>query len=172
INKSTFTNNDFQDSLIIEINNRWQKIFNPVYLITWFLHPYHHGEGLNPTWLLYIQEAAYGLFCIFYPDYNQDKFIDEWLNYSNHEAQKLNEIESNILDNDDYIDSSDDYIDSSDDYIDGNDDVDEFIVNLNQISEKLIDDIHVLDLDSEETIPALMDIFDSKIVERSLNVYI
>ncbi|CAG8824695.1 6853_t:CDS:2, partial [Racocetra persica] len=218
INKSTFTNNDFQDSLIIEIDNRWQKIFNPVYLITWFLHPYHHGEGLNPTWLLYIQEAAYGLFCTFYPDYNQDKFIDEWLNYSNHEgpfsassiknpsftrfplrywrtmlnvapnlsefacrllsippnsatservwsllgnihterrnrlspiraakmaqvswyinltskqnekkAQKLNEIESNILDNDDYIDSSDDYIDSSDDYIDGNDDVDEFI---------------------------------------------
>ncbi|CAG8825544.1 20393_t:CDS:2, partial [Racocetra persica] len=200
INKSLFTNNDFQNSLIIEIDNRWQKIFNPVYLITWFLHPYHHGEGLNPAWLLYIQEAAYGLFCTFYPDYNQDKFIDEWLYYSNHEvlqdfplrywhtmlnvapnlsefachlllippnsatservwslldnihterrnrlspiraakmaqvswyinliskqnekkSQKLNEIESNILDNDDYIDSSDDYID-------GNDDVDEFI---------------------------------------------
>jgi hypothetical protein len=77
---------DFRDSLIIEIDNRWEKIYHPVYLITWFLHPYHHGEGLNKMWLLYIQEAAYGLFCTFYPDHNQDQFIEEWLNYSNHEG--------------------------------------------------------------------------------------
>ncbi|CAG8661436.1 20411_t:CDS:1, partial [Racocetra persica] len=70
----------------------------------------------------------------------------------------LNEIKSNILDNDDYIDSSDD--------------IDEFIVNLNPISEKLIDDIHVFDVNSEEIIPALKNIFDSKAVEKSLNFYI
>ncbi|CAG8463171.1 12130_t:CDS:2 [Cetraspora pellucida] len=253
INKSSLTNNDFKDSLIIEIDNRWQKIFNPVFLITWFLYPYHHGEGLNLTWHLYVQEAAYGLFCTFYPDHNQDQFIDEWLNYSNQEgpfsassvknpsftkfplrywhtmlnatpnlsefacrhlsippnsatservwsllgnihmerrnrlspvrAAKMaqiswyisqkskqnekksqpsektsNEIESNISDDDNYIDSSDD--------------IDEFMVNLNQISEKLIDDIHVLDVNNEEIIPALKDVFDYKAVEKTLNFYI
>ncbi|CAG8638721.1 10968_t:CDS:2, partial [Dentiscutata heterogama] len=86
VDKSSFTNNNFKNSLIIEIDNRWQKIYNPVFLITWFLHPYHHGKGLNSTWLLYIQEAAYGLFCTFYPDRNQDQFIDEWLNYANQEG--------------------------------------------------------------------------------------
>ncbi|CAG8581991.1 15241_t:CDS:10 [Cetraspora pellucida] len=218
INKSSLTNNDFKDSLIIEIDNRWQKIFNPVFLITWFLHPFHHSKGLNLTWHLYVQEAAYGLFCTFYPDRNQDQFIDEWLNYSNQEgpfsassvknpsftkfplrywrtmlnaapnlsefacrllsippnsatservwsllgnihterrnrlspvrAAKMAQISCNISDDDNYIDSSDD--------------IDEFMVNLNQISEKLIDDIHVLDVNNEEIIPALKDVFDSK----------
>ncbi|CAG8486868.1 6545_t:CDS:10, partial [Scutellospora calospora] len=66
-----------------------------------------------------------------------------------------NDIESNISDTDD------------DDYINSSDDIDEFMVNLNQISEKLIDDIYVLDVNSEETIPTLIDIFDSKAVEKS-----
>ncbi|CAG8481654.1 6978_t:CDS:1, partial [Scutellospora calospora] len=52
------------------------------------------------------------------------------------------------------------------------DDIDKFMVNLNQISEKLIDYIYVLDVNSEETIPALIDIFDSKTVEKSLNFFI
>ncbi|CAG8789285.1 21847_t:CDS:2, partial [Racocetra persica] len=65
---------------------------------------------------------------------------------------------SNILDNDDYIDNSDD--------------IDEFMVNLNQISEKIINDIHVLDVNSEKIIPALKDVFDSKAVKKSLNFYI
>ncbi|CAG8752868.1 4298_t:CDS:1, partial [Dentiscutata heterogama] len=70
--------------------------------------------------------------------------------------KKINEIEGNI---------------SDDDYNDCSDNIDEFMVNLNQMSEKLIDDIHVLDINSGETIPALIDIFDFNAVEKSLNFY-
>ncbi|CAG8726842.1 10986_t:CDS:2, partial [Cetraspora pellucida] len=99
INKSslTITNNDFQDFLINEIDNCWEKIFNSIYLITWFLYLYYHEEGLNPTWHLYIQETAYSLFCTFYPNYDQNKFIDELLSYSNQEAPNLSEFVCHLL---------------------------------------------------------------------------
>ncbi|CAG8529771.1 7021_t:CDS:2 [Cetraspora pellucida] len=75
------------DSMFLTLSDDgWTNISKNIYLITWFLHPYHHDERLNPTWSLYIQEKAYGLFCSLYPDYNQDKFIDEWLNYANQEG--------------------------------------------------------------------------------------
>ncbi|CAG8509983.1 11750_t:CDS:2, partial [Scutellospora calospora] len=242
INKSSLINDDdFQDFLIMEIDNRWEKIFNPIYLITWFLHPYHHGEGLNPTWHLYIQETAYGLFCIFYPNYDQNKFIDEWLNYSNQEgpfsalsvknpsftrlplrywrtmhyvAPNLSEFACRLLSIPPnsatservwsllgnihterrnrlsppraakmaqiswYMNqtskkktekSSNDKMEDSISDDDNDRSVDEFMVNLNQISETLIDDIHVFDTNCEETIPKLVDVFDSKIVKKSLN---
>jgi hypothetical protein len=77
-----------------EIDSRWKKIYNPVFLITWFLHPYHHGEGINPEKLLQIQEEAYSLFCILYPDKDNAAFVDEWLDYQNKEgpfkAESLN----------------------------------------------------------------------------------
>ncbi|CAG8499820.1 12692_t:CDS:2 [Cetraspora pellucida] len=218
-----------------------EKIFNPIYLITWFLHPYHHREELNPTWHLYIQETAYGLFCIFYPNYDQNKFIDEWLNYSNQEgpfsalsvknpsftrlplrywhimhyvAPNLSEFACRLLSIPPnsatseqvwsllgnihterrnrlsppraakmaqiswYMNqtskkktkkSSNDKMEDSISDDDNDHSVDEFMVNLNQISETLIDDIHVFDTNCEETIPKLVDVFDSKIVKKSLN---
>ncbi|CAG8774757.1 7781_t:CDS:1, partial [Racocetra fulgida] len=61
-------------------------------------------------------------------------------------SEKSNNIENNTL------------------YDDNNcSDVDEFMVNLNQISKNLIDDIHVFNTNCDETIPKLIDIFDSKI---------
>ena len=77
-----------------EIDNRWKKIYNPVFLITWFLHPYHHEKEINPSKLLQIQEDAYSLFCKLYPDKNNNAFVDEWLDYQNKEgpfkAESLN----------------------------------------------------------------------------------
>src|SRR5581483_3366058 len=58
------------------------------------LHPCHREEGLNPAKLLQIQETAYSLFCLLYPDKDNDAFVDEWLNYQNREgpfqAESLN----------------------------------------------------------------------------------
>ncbi|CAG8539179.1 9960_t:CDS:2, partial [Dentiscutata heterogama] len=122
--RSPFTNNDFQNSLILEINNR-----------------------LNPSWLLYIQENAYSLFCTFYPDHDQDKFIDEWLNYANQEVPNLSEFAYRLLS----------------------------IPPNSATSERvwsLLDDIHMFDVNNEEKIPILTDIFDSKSVEKSLNFYV
>ncbi|CAG8775254.1 16730_t:CDS:2, partial [Racocetra persica] len=187
--ESSIEPNDNEEVELEELIMQYQNLKNP--------ENSKLTTRLNPTWLLYIQETAYGLFCTFYPDYNQDIFIDEWLNYSNHEglfsassiknpsftrfslrywctilnvAPNLSNIHTEHRNRLSPIQAAKmAQVSCSDDYIDGNNDVDEFIVNLNQISEKLIDKIHVLDLNSEETIPALMDIFDSKIVERSLN---
>ena len=50
------------------------------------MHPYHHGEGINLAKLLQIQEEAYSLFCILYPDKDNAAFVDEWLNYQNKEG--------------------------------------------------------------------------------------
>ncbi|CAG8513028.1 550_t:CDS:2, partial [Cetraspora pellucida] len=199
INKSSLINDDdFQDFLIMEIDN----------------------QGLNPTWHLYIQETAYGLFCIFYPNYDQNKFIDEWLNYSNQEdpfsalsvknpsftrlplrywhtmhyvAPNLSEFACHLLSIPPNSATSERVWSLlgnihtecrnrlsppraakiaqisciSDD--DNDHSVDEFMVNLNQISKTLIDDIHVFDTNCEEMIPKLVDVFDSKIVKKSLN---
>lgn len=86
VNKLPSSENEFKILMANEIDNRWKKIYNPVFLITWFLHPYHHGKGINPSKLLQIQEDAYSLFCILYPDKNNNAFVDEWLDYQNQEG--------------------------------------------------------------------------------------
>jgi hypothetical protein len=86
INKLPSSEEEFKNLIANEIDNRWKKIYNPIFLITWFLHPYHHGEGINPEKLLQIQEDAYTLFCTLYPDKNNNDFVDEWLNYQNKEG--------------------------------------------------------------------------------------
>ncbi|CAG8541277.1 20049_t:CDS:2 [Cetraspora pellucida] len=83
------------------------------------------------------------------------------LNVTPNLSEFVTSEQDNILDNEDYIDNGD-----------NGDNADEFIENLNQISKNLIDDIHVFDTDNKETIPMLIDIFDSKTVEKSLNLYI
>ncbi|CAG8470903.1 10607_t:CDS:2 [Cetraspora pellucida] len=130
--KNSFTNNDFQNLLILEIDNHWEKI------------------------------------------YNLDKFIDEWLNYASQKGQfSASSIQSpsftrfplrywhTML------------------HITPN--LSEFACHLLSIppnsatSERvwsLLDDIHMYDLNNEETIPTPKDIFDSKSVEKSLNFYI
>jgi hypothetical protein len=94
IEKLPFSENEFKTLMVNEIDNRWKKIYNPIFLITWFLHPCHREEGINPTKLLYIQETAYSLFCKLYPDRNSNAFVDEWLDYQNREgpfqAESLN----------------------------------------------------------------------------------
>ncbi|CAJ0823757.1 7873_t:CDS:2 [Entrophospora sp. SA101] len=32
-----------------EIEKRWKKIYDPIFLVTWYLHPFHHGNGINPS---------------------------------------------------------------------------------------------------------------------------
>ncbi|CAI2191804.1 20678_t:CDS:2, partial [Funneliformis geosporum] len=131
----------------------------------------HEICGLNPIWLLYIQEAAYGLFCTIYPNYNQDGFIDEWLNYSNQEAPNLSEFAYRFLSIPPNSATSEwqnqevsqtlyetkNNICNEDDYINDSDDIDDFMNSLNQMSEKLIGDIQLFtDINSEETIPTLI----------------
>src|SRR5947207_11668535 len=67
IDKLPFSENEFKMLMANEIDNRWKKIYNPIFLITWFLHPCHREEGLNPEKLLQIQEMAYSSFCTLYP---------------------------------------------------------------------------------------------------------
>ncbi|CAG8741791.1 4119_t:CDS:2, partial [Dentiscutata heterogama] len=76
---------DFKDLMLDEIDNRWEKIYNPIFVITWFLHPHYHGKGIREERLLQLQEDAYSLFCLLYPDKDNDAFIDEWLMYQNYE---------------------------------------------------------------------------------------
>ncbi|CAJ0753784.1 21275_t:CDS:2, partial [Entrophospora sp. SA101] len=64
-----------------EIEKRWKKIYDPIFLVTWYLHPFHHGNGINPVHTLRIQEFAYNLFCSLYSDLDGNQFIDEWHNY-------------------------------------------------------------------------------------------
>jgi hypothetical protein len=64
-----------------EIEKRWKKIYDPIFLVTWYLHPFHHGDGINPIHTLRIQEFAYNLFCSLYPELDDDQFVDEWHNY-------------------------------------------------------------------------------------------
>jgi hypothetical protein len=86
INKLPSSKREFKTLMANEIDNRWKKIYNPIFLITWFLHPYHHCEGINSEKLLQIQEDAYTLFCMFYPDKDNNVFVNEWLNYQNKES--------------------------------------------------------------------------------------
>ena len=81
INKLPSNEREFKTLMINEIDNRWKKIYNPIFLIIWFLHPYHQGKGIKLTKLLQIQEDVYSLFCILYPDKDNNAFIDEWLDY-------------------------------------------------------------------------------------------
>src|ERR1044071_7173626 len=103
INKLPSNEREFKTLMINEIDNRWKKIYNPIFLIIWFLHPYHQGKGIKLTKLLQIQEDAYSLFCILYPDKDNNAFIDEWLDYQNKEgifkAESLNssKITKNLL---------------------------------------------------------------------------
>lgn len=94
INKLPSNESEFKTLMISEIDNRWKKIYNPIFIITWFLHPYHQGKGIKLIKLLQIQEDAYSLFCILYPDKDNNAFIDEWLDYQNKEgifkAESLN----------------------------------------------------------------------------------
>ncbi|CAJ0760922.1 8248_t:CDS:2, partial [Entrophospora sp. SA101] len=60
-----------------EIEKRWKKIYDPIFLVTWYLHPFHHGNGINPVHTLRIQEFAYNLFCSLYSDLDGNQFIDE-----------------------------------------------------------------------------------------------
>ncbi|CAG8758661.1 17699_t:CDS:2, partial [Racocetra fulgida] len=53
---------DFKDLMLDEIDNRWKKIYNPIFVITWFLHPYYYGKGIREERLLQLQEDAYSLF--------------------------------------------------------------------------------------------------------------
>ncbi|CAG8701368.1 13170_t:CDS:2, partial [Funneliformis mosseae] len=87
INKLPSNEREFKTLMINEIDNQWKKIYNPIFLITWFLHPYHQGKGIKLTKLLQIQENAYSLFCILYPDKDNNAFIDKWLDYQNKEAE-------------------------------------------------------------------------------------
>ena len=58
------------------------------------MHPYHQRKGIKLTKLIQIQKDAYFLFCILYPDKDNNAFINEWLDYQNKEgifkAESLN----------------------------------------------------------------------------------
>ena len=54
IEKLPSSESEFKTLMANEIDNRWEKIYSPIFLITWFLHPYHREEGINPAKLLYI----------------------------------------------------------------------------------------------------------------------
>jgi hypothetical protein len=94
VNKLPSSENEFKVLMANEIDDRWKKIYNPVFVITWFLHPQYHGKGINPSKLLRIQENAYSLFCVLYPDKDHNAFVEEWLDYQNREgifqAESLN----------------------------------------------------------------------------------
>ena len=94
VNKLPSSENEFKILMANEIDDQWKKIYNPVFLITWILHSYHHEKEINLSKLLQIQEAAYSLFCILYPDKDNNAFVDEWLDYQNQEgifqAESLN----------------------------------------------------------------------------------
>ncbi|CAG8529781.1 24039_t:CDS:2, partial [Racocetra persica] len=76
---------DFKSLMLSEIDNRWAKIYDSTFLITWFLHPYYRGKGIREEKFLQIQEDAYSLFCLLYPEKDHDTFVDEWLMYQNYE---------------------------------------------------------------------------------------
>ncbi|CAI2198721.1 7650_t:CDS:1, partial [Funneliformis geosporum] len=74
-------------------------------------------------------------------------------------SQTLYEMENNIYNENDYINDSNN--------------IDDYMNSLNQMSEKFIDDIQLFtDINSEETILTLIDVFDSKIVKKSLKSYV
>src|SRR6266498_6153689 len=98
INRLPSNEREFKTLMINEIDNRWKKIYNPIFLITWFLHLYHYEKGVNLAKLLQIQEDAYSLFCILYPDKDNNAFVDEWLDYQNREGPfKAESLDSLIL---------------------------------------------------------------------------
>src|SRR6266498_3505502 len=74
VNRLPSDEREFKTLMINEIDNWWKKIYNSIFLITWFLHPYHHGKGVNLAKLLQIQEDAYSLFCILYLDKDNNAF--------------------------------------------------------------------------------------------------
>src|SRR3954454_10819999 len=53
-------------------------------------------KGINSSKSLQIQEDTYFLFCILYPDKDNNAFVDEWLDYQNREgffqAESLNSL--------------------------------------------------------------------------------
>ena len=66
-----------------KLNNRWQKIYDPAFIVSWTLHPSN-----DPNYLMYgvaldIQEMAYQLFKKLYPHYNINAFLEGWLAYRN-----------------------------------------------------------------------------------------
>ncbi|CAG8810540.1 12590_t:CDS:2, partial [Cetraspora pellucida] len=73
---------------IINTNEFWLKLelFYKLLKLYDYVIKILETEKTTLGQLLYIQEAAYSLFCTFYPDRNQDQFIDEWLNYTNQEG--------------------------------------------------------------------------------------
>ena len=77
INRLPSSEKEFKILMVNKIDNRWKKIYSPIFLITWFLHPHHHGKGINSAKLLQIQEDAYSLFCKLYPDKDNDAFVEE-----------------------------------------------------------------------------------------------
>ena len=59
-----------------KLNNRWQKIYDPAFIVSWTLHPSN-----DPNYLMYgvaldIQEMAYQLFKKLYPHYNINAFLE------------------------------------------------------------------------------------------------
>ena len=66
-----------------KLNNRWQKIYDPAFIVSWALHPSNDPNYLTYGITLDIQEMAYQLFKKIYPNYNVNAFLEGWLAYRN-----------------------------------------------------------------------------------------
>ncbi|CAG8443863.1 11423_t:CDS:2 [Scutellospora calospora] len=60
---------NFQNYIISRIKYRWQRIYNPVFLISWLLHPkYFLAKVIHPELLTFVKKEASTLFSRLFPD--------------------------------------------------------------------------------------------------------